>query len=278
MTTPVKATRVDTRTLRLRGYSVTSNGHIDCHAAGAIDRNKIDQSHRRPRFEQEHCALIRIDGPREVCEKLIEAADSPRALAGFSKTGAVLLFRHDNKAQSIRVTDVNLAHQEIFQYAVRGSSERVVITIKSEGMTVDTAAYTWPAGRSPLELQRDFLPILTSDVCDLVVKAAANAATLSDDTEQATRDEAFAERAAKYKADLAAGLIKIETPEEAAERADLEIVAAWEGREIAASDGLHAAQALRARARVADRKKQAERAAEASDQAAFVARQAERVG
>src|SRR5258707_5268149 len=72
-----------TQPLRLNGYIVNESGRIECTREGE-------------RYEQSRTAIIQIDGGREIVDRLIAVADSPRALVGRTRDGsAVLLFRHD---------------------------------------------------------------------------------------------------------------------------------------------------------------------------------------
>src|SRR5258708_27452827 len=75
-----------TQTLRLNGYIVNESGRIECTREGE-------------RYEQSRTAIIQIDGGREIVDRLIAVANSPRALVRRTRDGsAVLLFPPDGGA------------------------------------------------------------------------------------------------------------------------------------------------------------------------------------
>jgi hypothetical protein len=240
--------------LRLNGYSTTAAGHIDCHAAGAArPYGGVDIQH--PRFEQEHCAVIRVDvieGDRraasELIEALVAAADTPRALVGTSRSGCVMLFRHDGGDILPKLP----GHVGgVFELATVGGTVRFNITFGSVGHTLNVSEFNW-GKRSPLDVERDRLPALTHDVSQAVLAAGFKVATWSSLVASPDEQRRDATRLERFKADVAAGRIKItETETERAEREARELVAANDGRDLAASDGMYATLVLNARKVVA---------------------------
>lgn len=233
---------MDTKQLRLNGYMVDDRGHLVCHRDDA-------------RFVQERVALIRIDSTnREIVDKLIEIADSPRALIGRSRSGAVLLFKLEGTHSIVpRVLGDNQG-LGVFKLADRVSREPLTIAIRSVGESLDVSAYSWPKGRDPLSIRRDSLPALTHDVGGLVMAAAMEFCTWASIVEL---DRQQAERVAKFKADLASGAVQILTDEERQAAEDERIVRENAGREIFESDGLWTSLILAARSRLQSRKAKA---------------------
>jgi hypothetical protein len=242
----------NTTQLRLNGYSVNSAGHIEC-AKGAPEHSYQSKDPSSLRFEQEHVAVIKIDGPRELAEQLIVAADSPRALTGRGRGGAVLLFRRE-KGQCIKPSGPTYRGLDVFELMRTDTRERITLTIKSEGMSIDFGAYSWPKGRSPLEISRDSLPILTFDLSDIAVEAAFKIGCTWAPTEAELEREREREASdAQFRADVASGKIKLKTEAEiAAEdeaRSDEATVAAWKDKDVVASDGNGAMLIIAARMR-----------------------------
>jgi hypothetical protein len=247
----------DRDALRLMGYSVSAAGHIEC-AKGATEYSYQKREPGSLRFEQEHVAVVKIDGSKEVVEQLVAAADSPRALTGKNRGGAVLVFRRE-KNQDIKPSDLAYQGRDVFELMHKDTHERLTLTIKSEGMTLDAGSYSW-GKRSPLDTSRDSLPVLTHDLSELVINAAfAAGSTWASIVEQ---DRANEQRLEQTRADIAAGRVKLhESDAERLEREDGETVAATAGREYVASDGIAAQLIIAARARFARRKKPAADAA-----------------
>jgi len=249
-------------TLRLNGYSATADGLLDCHGAGAINPYHQSQDHRRLRFVQEHCAVIRIgleDGSkvtREIIEQLISAADSPRALVGRKRDGAVLLFRHEEGTEILPSIPGDISGGA---YKLDMGGERFTLTIKSENQTVDVSAYNW-GKRSPLDVERDRLPVLTSDLTKLVLDAAYKVARTAPTEAELDSGRAFEARVAKYREDIAAGRIKDPTPAELAEAAD-EALDRAHPKDISWQDGILQGLVQQARARIAARRRKAEASA-----------------
>jgi hypothetical protein len=235
----------NTNTLTMLGYSATAEGHIELQREGV-------------RYVQERCAVIHIEGSHEMVERLLAIADSPRALTGRAKNSAVLLFKADerNVAPSIQ------GHRRgdgVFDLALP-SGERITVSCKSAGL-LDLSAFTWQKNRSPLEIERDRLPLLTSDISEAVLLEAFKFATWAPSAEDIAAEAARKERRAKIAAGIASGKINPNpTPEQQLEIDDNKLVAAHEGAEYHEYDGNMAALVLAARRRVASRKAAAEAA------------------
>jgi hypothetical protein len=202
-------------------------------------------------------STIRIDltskDGREVVENLLRAADAPGALLGRAKNGsAALVFRsvrpHD-ATPYVRGAD---HHQRVFELATKDGATRVKIS-------TDAAApfdgYKWDR-----DIPQHELPALTQSAANIGTRVIEAAFKLGLTwAEIVDRDLADEERAAKLRADVAAGRVKIKTEAEIAAdaeaRHDAEVVKANEGREYEWSDGPHAQVILSARGRHALRQR-----------------------
>ena len=209
--------------LREQGYSVTSDGAIECYRKNPNHDHSRAQPDRR--YLHERTAVIRLTlardtrGGREVVERIVAAVDEPRALVGRDKRGgAVLLFRLDE--QDIRPSVVG-NHGGVFELALRESGELLTVSVECDGATVDVGAYSWK--RSPLETPRESLAPLFADISTRACSAAFELAGPAPSPEDVAREKAFAERAAKYRADIIAGKVKLSAEEQ--RRFDDEILA-----------------------------------------------------
>jgi hypothetical protein len=225
------------QTLRLNGYIVNDRGHIEANREGE-------------RYYQSRAAIIQIDGGREIVDRLIGVADSPRALVGRSREGsAVLLFRRDGEGWF--VPDVNYrgvvgAFDLVMN--TNGSPLRLVFGCES----LDPAAWSWAKGRSPADVPRDSLPNLTRDVSgDIAREALKHAGDAQAAREEAERNKAFEERRAKYLADLA----RPKTADELQAEEDEKILAQY-ANEVLAWNDPDKARLDAARSRFAARRKQ----------------------
>jgi hypothetical protein len=186
-------------------------------------------------------------------DKLIEAADSPRALIGRKRDGsAVLLFKCGNESVSKRAEE----------FGTRDQSVKFSIAVQSEGATLDISEYTFAKERSPLNFQRDLLPALTNDVPSLVLEATEKlgCATWS----HVLYLEAAEAESARINARFASGELKIPTAQERLEAEQEQLVADNEGKDISVWDGAYATMVIAARKVVAYRRKlkaESERAA-----------------
>jgi hypothetical protein len=238
----------------MMGYIVNESGSIVCTREGE-------------RYEQSRTAIIQIDGPREIVDRLIAVADSPRSLVGRSRDGsAVLLFRHDSyysgggvsATNSIRGTDSTYASvggggsflardfgQGVLDLVLSGNGEPLRLAFGGDAL--DPSAWTWPKGRSPADVPRDSLPNLTGDVCGDIRREALQLGTDAKAArEEAERNKAFEARRAKYIADLA----KPKSAEQLLFEEDEKILAQYAGETLAWNDAdkprLDAARARRA--------------------------------
>jgi hypothetical protein len=232
--------------LRELGYSADADGNLVCHREAAASFN---------RYLHERCGIIRIDlerdtkPSRELVERLIAAADEPRALIGRSRNGsAVLLFRVDK-------------HSDIPQTADDGASNlitrdgvRFAIAYGSVDRTLDVSAYSWPKGRSPLDVSRDALAVLFCDIGQAVVDEAYKSAAGALTEAELEREREREERIARLNAEVAAGMHTDEA-RQAAE--DERLVAAHP--DAVATDGLWVQEVFHARARVRARREAAAR-------------------
>lgn len=248
----------NTNALRMLGYSANDAGHILLSREG------------RSSYKHEATAIIRIEPDRdsdrlgELVEKLIAAADEPRALIGRDRSGSVvLLFSSEGTYIGTEIHN----SQSPFKLALQ-SGERFTIFVDHVG-SLDISAYTWAKGRSPLDVARGSLPRLCAETGVAVVKAAFECgATWShyvDTPEQVTAKE---ERLAKIRAEMAQR--DAETPEEREIREDQQLSERG-SPDLVASDGIFAGLIVAARQRIAQRA--AVKAAAARD-AATAARKA----
>jgi hypothetical protein len=222
----------NTHQLRLNGYIVNDQGHIEANREGE-------------RYEQSRTAIIEIHGDRAMVDRLIAVADSPRALVGRDKGHrAVLLFRRDGERNFIP------SNRGVFDLVMNSNGELLRLVFGCE--TLDPSTWTWAKGRSPDDVPRDSLPNLTFDVCqDIAREALAVASDARAAREEAERNKAFEERRAKYLANLTkpktAAQIQAEEDDEIITRYANEVLA-WNDPDKPRLDA--------ARARLAQRLKQ----------------------
>jgi hypothetical protein len=227
-----------TQQLRLNGYLADPAGGIVCHKEGV-------------RYKQERTAIVHLVGDRELIDKLVECADSPRALVGRRSDGsAVMVFRCEGDYLPFVAGDTRRTRGNgVFELAQRADGSPLTITIGCEGLGVGVSGYSWT--RSPLEIERDRLPVLTSDISQAIVDEAFKLDCTWIETVK--QDREVAARIEKFHADVAAGRVKVQTPEEIAEehqaRADAAMVEANLGRDIGWADGNAAQMILAARGR-----------------------------
>jgi hypothetical protein len=221
--------------LRLNGYSANDAGIVCTRDA--------------ERFKHERTGILKIEisgdskDARAIVDGIVAAIDEPRALVGRNRGGAVMLFRMQMWINTSRV-----------ELSLR-SGEQIAITIGAEGLTVEPDAFTWAKGRSPLDISRDSLPPMFSEFAELGQTVAAAAGALP--AKEIERELANEARVNQFKADVAAGRVKLKTEAELAEdaqaRSDAEIVAEWKGETVRPDDGGAARSVLAARARHAVR-------------------------
>lgn len=229
--------------LRELGYSADAEGNIVCHREAEANFN---------RYLHERCGVIRIDierdtkSTRELIERLIAAADEPRALVGRSRDGAVLLFRI-NEHEDLR------HRPDDSSKLITSDGELFTITYGSIDQTVSVDAYSWPKGRSPLEVPRDSLAMLFDDIGKRVIaEALKSGASWAPSAAELERQRQEGERLARIREEIAAGL---HTPEARQARQDEEAVAAHP--DATASDGLWTQRIFEARDRIRARLKAA---------------------
>lgn len=219
--------------LRLMGFAVTTtDGHIQYDGR-----------------EDEKTAVLRLElerdtsHGRDLIDKLIEAADSPRALLGRSKSGsAVLLFRHGRNSPA---PHINGQSGSTFKLATRDGAVRLTITVASYG-TLEVSAYSWD--RSPLDNGLWTLPVLTSSIGEVVIEAAFTAGcSWAEQVDDELKD-------AQRRADIASGKIVLESDEARQAREDDALVARYEGQPLGMFDDARALVRA-ARFRVAERRK-----------------------
>jgi hypothetical protein len=219
----------NTHQLRFKGYIVNDQGHVEANREGE-------------RYEQSRVAIIQIDGSREIVDRLIAVADSPRALVGRSRDGsAVLVFRRDGERNFL---PYNPNHQgAVFDLVMHSDGEPLRLVFGCG--TLDPSVWTWITfeqppnklvnvkGRSLLETPRDSLPNLTRDVCDDIAREALkHAGDARAAREEAERSKAFEARRAKYLADLA----KPKTAEQLQAEEDDEIITRYANEVLAWND------------------------------------------
>jgi hypothetical protein len=205
---------------------------------------------------------IRIDlnskDSREVVENLLRAADAPGALIGRAKNGSTALMFRSNHPHAICPLIVGADHnQRVFNLATRDGETRLTIATDNPAQ-VD--GYKWD--RDVPRHEMHVMPYAAGDVAKRIVVAAFGLGLTW--AEIVDRDRAVEERVAKFKADVAAGRIKLKTDEELQAERDADIVKAHEGSYYTQWDGPVAQEIIGARARHAARlaKQQAEHAAE----------------
>ena len=207
----------NTHQLRLNGYIVNDQGHIEANREGE-------------RYEQSRVAIIQIDGSREIVDRLIAVTDSARALIGRSREGsAVLVFRRDGERNFL---PYNPNHQgAVFDLVMYNNGEPLRLVFGCD--TLDPSTWTWAKGRSPADVPRDSLPNLTRDVCDDIAREALkHAGDARAAREEAERNKAFEARRAKYLADLA----KPKTAEQLQAEEDDEIITRYANEVLAWND------------------------------------------
>jgi hypothetical protein len=226
------------QTLRLNGYIVNESGSIASSREGE-------------RYEQSRTAIIEIDGGREIVDRLIAVADSPRALVGRSRDGsAVLIFRRDGERNCIPYIPNHRGNAGVFDLALNSNGEPLRLVFGCE--TLDPSTWTWAKGRSPADVARDSLPNLTADVCgDVAREALSHASDARAAREEAERNREFEERRAKYIADLA----RPKTAEQLQAEEDNEIITRY-ANEVLAWNDPDKARLDAARSRFAARRKQ----------------------
>src|SRR5882724_4405767 len=202
--------------LRELGYSSDDGRTIICHReAGRGYEN---------RYLHERCGVIRIDlerdskSGRELVERLIAVVDQPRTLIGRSRNGsALLLFRVSENSDLPHTAD-----DGIYKLLTRDGT-RVTITYGSVDQTVDIDAWSWIKGRSPLDVERDSLAVLFTDIAQRAVDECFKVASWAPTAADLERERETAERIAKIQQEIAAGL---HTPEMRQAAEDEAIVAA----------------------------------------------------
>lgn len=239
--------------LKLNGYAVTVDGNsIDAHPGAPVSRGLVDPA---PRFQFMRLAIIRFDvergNARDLIEQIIAEADiSPRALVGRKRDGsAVILFRFekDFPISPNRTADTN---DGAYKLAAKDDSARFSLTVKSEGQTLDVSEWTWVKGRSPLEVSRDALPVLTVDVSTAVVEAAREIGTTAFAIEYQRKSD---EESEKLRARMVTGEIPA-TLQKQADAEDDALVAQYEGQDVNTWNMGNAGMLVQqARARVAAR-------------------------
>jgi hypothetical protein len=206
------------------------------------------------RISEKSIGLIRIDldskdpkAARAVIDQIIERADEPTIAIGRTRNGsAVLVFRSEKPWRNVPSIAGAEHNQRVFPLA--SSDGNVRLTINCDVESLDDSAYSWAT-----KVEAEQLPTLP-DVAGLgqkIIEAAfALGLTWASLVDQDTARE---QRAAKLKADIAAGRVKIKTDEELQAERDAEIVRETAGREYSWTDGIAAQEILAARHRHAQR-------------------------
>ena len=153
-----------TNRLRELGYSSADGRAIICHRTGAFD----------DRWLHERVGVVRIDTHERnskpmlgLIERLIIAADEPRALRGTARNGsAVLVFKVGEHS------GLPLSEGDGEFKLVTRDDEPLKITCASLGHTVLVDEYSWVKGRSPFDVEHSRLPVLFKDVGDRIVNEA----------------------------------------------------------------------------------------------------------
>ncbi|MGO9930573.1 MAG: hypothetical protein ACLPV8_02000 [Steroidobacteraceae bacterium] len=239
----------NTETLRMLGYSA-ADGKLVCQREGVPGR-----------YAHEQTGVIRIDlekdsAPgRELVERLLAVISEPRALVGRAKNGSVVVLgRCEREIKPYIPGDSKRTGR--FELITKADGVKFTITCASENQIIDPEAFSW-GKRSPLDVPRDSLAMLFSDIGEAVVAEAMRVATWAPTAEEIERERARIERLSKIREEMAAGM---HTPEAIAARED-EALAASMPADISYSDGPLASNVLAARKRIALRKQQAAAAA-----------------
>jgi hypothetical protein len=150
--------------LRELGYSSDDGRVITCHKTGAFD----------DRWLHERVGVIRIDTLERnskpmlgLIERLIIAADEPRALRGTGRNGSVVLLLKVGEH-----SDLPLSEGDGEFKLVTRDDEPLKITCASLGHTIPVDEYSWVKGRSPFDVEHSRLPVLFKDVGDRIVNEA----------------------------------------------------------------------------------------------------------
>jgi hypothetical protein len=185
----------------------------------------------------------------QLVEALLAVISEPRALVGRARNGSAVVLGRCEQEISPYFPGVDRAGR--FELITKPGGVRFVILCRSEGATLDVDAYSWPKGRSPLDVPRDSLAMLFDDIAQAVVEEALKTAVTAPTAEDIERQRASEARLAKIRDEIAAGL---HTPESIAAREDEELAASMP-LDISWRDGPRAANVLAARDRIAHRQR-----------------------
>jgi len=212
---------IDTQKLRLNGYSVTADGHIQCS--------------RGERWSHERCGILQVilskDTPatRALVDAIIAELDEPRALTGRdSRGGAVLLFQVPPR------NGINNKHVE---YGL-ATGEGIEIIFGSDNLTVAVDKFTWAKGRSPLEISRDALPPLRAEHVKSAERVAYELGARHPSEFERQRESE--RRLEVMRARLAAGETAESMDADRQHEEDLKVVAAYAGQEPGQFDEMRA--------------------------------------
>lgn len=184
---------------------------------------------------------------RAVIDRIIEIINAPNLPRIRARNGsATLVFRTNKPWMTVPYIVGASNNQRVFELATRDGVVR--LTIDCDRERVDLPAYENP----------EHMPLTTAAELGQVVIEAAFGLGFTW-ASQVDDDLAVAKRVEKFKADVAAGRVKVRTPEEIAEddlaARDAEAVRNTAGREYEPSDGPAAREILAARYRHAARQR-----------------------
>jgi hypothetical protein len=234
--------------LRRNGYAVDTAGNIEPyrrHPSDALVSWDRGTPSRSLRYGHQHLAVIRIDtSESKLIDAVVAAVDEP-CLVGTNDAGAVLVFRVGPS------------------YAVGGSLQAAEEFVTADGKPglfttadtspLDVAAFTWRNERSPLNTPLMLLPPMYVDITQAA--SGAVGVFLRENGGRwgpAVLPESPMERLLREQA--ARGPAVEITPEEADEK----LVAA--NPNLRPTDGTLGIRVSQARARIADRKQEAQSA------------------
>ena len=259
--------------LKRNGYAVDTAGMIEPyrrHAVDALVSWDRDIVPSRPlRYGHQHLAIIQINtSDAKLVDAVVTALDEPGALVGANDAGAVLVFRIGDSGYGFEVgTPPTAAHEFVTSDGKAG-----LFTATAHAEPLNTAAYEWRDGRSPMSVHAMLLPVMHLDVAQAACGAVEEYLRENGGRFGPVPPETFSERVMRERAERkAAGIVDEppETPEEAQERADDALVKAHPTlRPTDGIQGLHVDQARkriegRKAAKAAEKKQQADAAAKA---------------
>lgn len=242
--------------LRELGYSSSADNVIVCCNVRRPDERT---AYIEIRFEHDTKAN------RALLDRLIAAADSPRAIVGKLGCDAVLLFRVGDIEPALG--SIDRSGRGVFELITEGG-ERFTIRMSGGDDVLLVGGLSWK-NRSPLDVPRDSLAVLYSDIVESCVNFAFRQLNCSPapTAEDLAREQDRAARIARLQADMAAHPERY-TREAQDAAADEELVKA--NPDATAADGNIGMLVMQARGRIAMRRARAAGNDDAARRAALI--------